>query len=381
MNEFHQTRGAHSRRLFAAVVALALVAAACGSDTKSSSNSLPASSASSQDPAASKPAATTAAVGSAPAETSSAGTGTAVKDFSVGVALGGSRNDQSYFQSVFEGAQRGAKDHGAKLTVVDNLIDETAAGDAIRNLSNNTVVVVDITLFASLVPVAEQNPKTTYIVSSGFFAPGDVPKNVHGYVDVYGWATYPMGQIAAKLSKTGKLGYITGGTFPIERTALAGFTEGAKSINPNIQVVETVVSNTADVAGAKQATAAQISSGVDIVYGFIDAGFVGLQQAADESGKDISLFGVVVDRCDRGKNIVGNNLADYTAVVAGAIDDFASGNLPSPTRAYGLENEKMQQFNLCPTFQTPELVKLAKETVAAIKDGSLKLPASVTAQK
>ena len=305
----------------------------------------------------------------------------AAADFSLGVALGAPRNDQAYFQSVFEGAEQGASDHGAKLSVVDNLTDETAAGDAIRTLSEeNKLVVADITLYASVIPAAEQHPNTTYLVSSGFFAPGSVPSNVYGYVTVYGWATYPMGQIAAKLSKTGKLGYITGPTFPIERTALAGFTAGAKSINPNIEVVETVISSYSDVPGAKQAAAAQISSGVDVLYGFIDAAFVGLQQAADEAGKGTLLFSPVVDRCDRGENIIGNNVSDIKAMMARAVADYASGKLPPTTKAYGLEDEKIQYFNLCPNFQKADLVDLSTKTVAAIRDGSLQLPADVTAK-
>lgn len=351
-SKIYQSRQSRRWRLGAVVTVLAFVAVSCGSSGGSTTTDV---------------VVTTDTVTAA--------------DFSVGVALGAPRNDQAYFQSVFEGAELGAAEHGAELSVVDNLTDETAAGDAIRTLSEgNKLVVADITLYASIMPVAEQHPNTTYLVSSGFFGPGTVPANVHGYVTVYGWATYPMGQIAATLSKTGKLGYITGPTFPVERTALAGFTAGAKSINPKIEVVETVISSYSDVPGAKQAAAAQISSGVDILYGFIDAGFVGLQQAVDEAGKGTLLFSPVIDRCDRGDNIIGNNVSDIKAMMAKAIADYASGNLPTPTKAYGIEDDKIQYFNLCPNFQKPELVDLAAKTVAAIKDGSLQLPAEVTAK-
>lgn len=358
------TRHARRGRVLAVLGAVALIAGACGGDDGGSSSDT-------------SPADTGSASTEAP-DSTEGGSGSA--DFTVGIALGAPKNDQAYFQSVFEGASSGAEALGTTYSVVDNLTDETAAGDAIRNLSEtNKLVVVDITLFGALIPVAEENPDVTYIVTSGFFAADEVPANVFGYVTVYGWPTYPMGQIAATLSKTGKLGYITGPTFPIERTALAGFTEGAKSINPDIEVVETVIDTYSDVPGAKQAAAAQISSGVDILYGFIDAGFVGLQQAADEATEDVLLFSPVVDRCDRGDNIVGNNVSDIKAMTASAVSDFANGTLPEPTKAYGLEDEAIQYFNLCPGFQDPELVDLAETTVAAIRDGSLVLPASVTA--
>jgi basic membrane lipoprotein Med (substrate-binding protein (PBP1-ABC) superfamily) len=362
-----------------------MLLAACGSDsnTESTSAAAPATAA----PAATNAPATTAADATETSaagdstETSTAGTTGAPEtgDFSVGIALGAPKNDQAYFQSVFEGASSGAETAGAEFTVIDNLTDETAAGDAIRNLSDaNKLVVADITLLGALIPVAQENPDVQYIVTSGFFKDGDVPANVHGYVTVYGWPAYPMGVIAATISKSAKLGYITGPTFPIERTALAGFKAGAQSVNPDIQVVETVIDSYSDVPGAKNAASAQIASGVDVLYGFIDAAFVGLQQAADESGKDVKLFSPVVDRCDRGDNIVGNNVSDIKAMTASAVNDFVTGNLPL-TNAYGLEDEKIQYFNLCSGFQTPDLTSLADKTVASIKDGSLELPAEVTA--
>lgn len=350
------------RTLGASGLALALVIAACGGDDSDSGSTTP------DAPSTSGSAGTTGA----PDGTNS--------DFSVGIALGAPRNDQAYFQSVYEGATAGADELGVASSVIDNLTDETAATDAVRTLSeDNDLVIVDITIVGAMLPVAEANPDTQYVVTSGYFAPGEAPDNVHGYVTVYGWATYPMGQIAATISKTGKLGYITGPTFPIERTALAGFTEGAKSINPDIEVVETVINSYSDVPGAKQAAEAQIASGVDVLYGFIDAGFVGLQQAADDSNKDVVLFSPVVDRCDRGDNIVGNNVSDIKTMTAQIVTDFATGNLPTPTQAYGLEDERIQHFNLCPGFQDPDLVALADKTVTAIRDGSLVLPASVTA--
>jgi basic membrane lipoprotein Med (substrate-binding protein (PBP1-ABC) superfamily) len=357
----------------------ALLLGACGGDDDDSGSTTPAP-ATTAAPADTTSAAPDTSAGGSPATSAEGTTGTPVTgDFTVGIALGAPKNDQAYFQSVFEGASSGADSAGAKYTVIDNLTDETAAGDAIRNLSEaNDLVVADITLLGALVPVAQEHPDVQYIVTSGFFKEGDVPANVHGYVTVYGWPAYPMGVVAATVSKSGKLGYITGPTFPIERTALAGFKAGAQSVKPDIQVVETVIDSYSDVPGAKNAAAAQIASGVDVLYGFIDAGFVGLQQAADESGKDVKLFSPVVDRCDRGSNIVGNNVSDIKAMTAAAVNDYVKGSLPL-TKAYGLEDEKIQYFNLCSGFQTPELTKLADDTVASIKDGSLKLPAEVTA--
>ena len=270
--------------------------------------------------------------------------------------------------------------YGGSPSIVDNLGDETAAGDAIRNLTEqHDLVVADITVFGALLPIAEENP-----------TPPTSSRR-----DSSHRATCPT---RLRLRHGLRLGHLPDGRHrrntlevrqdrlhhrpdvPDRAHRLAGYTQGAQSVNPDIEVVETVVSSYSDVPGTQQAATAQIASGVDVLYGFVDAGFVGLQQAADEAAGEVLLFSPVVDRCDRGDNIVGNNVSDIPAMTTAAIGDFANGTLPPRTQAYGLEDESIQFFNLCSGYQDADLVALATDTVAAIKDGSLQLPSEVTAR-
>src|ERR1700736_5304994 len=65
------------------------------------------------------------------------------KTFTMGNAIGGPRNDQAYFQSVYEGARTAAKTYGVKLSVADSLEgDQAAAADAIRNLATGNKLVI-----------------------------------------------------------------------------------------------------------------------------------------------------------------------------------------------------------------------------------------------
>jgi len=266
------------------------------------------------------------------------------------------------------------------MTVVDNLTEQSAP-DAVRNLvKNNKVVVQDVTIFTPVLPITKQNPDTTFIITSGFFKPGEVPANVHGYVDIYGYGSYPLGQIAATLTKNKKVGYISGPAFPVERTAYQGFKEGTLSQNPRIPVAETQVASFSDAPSAKQAAAAQIASGDDALFAFVDAGWEGVLQAAQESGKDVKMFGFVVNRCNRGNNIVANLILDYSNVVPLAIKDYMNKNLPVPTKAYGLEIPAVQRVVLCPKYRTPTLTKMLNTYLAGLKSGALKLPPAVTGQ-
>jgi len=358
-------RRLHGTALLAGLV---LIAASCGSDDDDANNTAP--SVTTQSTASGAPTGTDGAPESG---------------LSVGNAIGGPRNDQAYFQSEYEGTSEGARRNGLEYAFIDNLLgDEAAATDAIRNLAaEHPLVVADITLVGPALAIAEQSPDTAFIVPSGYFKPGEVPDNVHGYAIVYGPAIYPIGLAAGTLTSTKKIGWLTGLSFPIERTGLAAFTAAAQSIDPSIEVVETVISSTSDIAAAKAAAAAMIDSDVDVIYGFLDAGFEGLVQAVEESGKDVKITAFDTSgsgsRCDSSDQVVAVNNVSVEAMLSGAVDDFVNGDLAGPTRAFGIDDTKVQNFELCGNWQSPELVELTDAAVQGITAGTLELPANVTA--
>ena len=62
------------------------------------------------------------------------------------------------------------------------------------------------------------------------------------------------------------------------------FEAGAKSINPNFQVIVSYIGNWEDVGAAKQAAIALIEQGCDVIIPNADAASLGAFQAAQEKG-------------------------------------------------------------------------------------------------
>ena len=128
---------------------------------------------------------------------------------SVGAVLLGQKNDGSYNESVYTGLNKAKTKLGVKLTVVENVTDPTRAIDVIRNLAqNNKLVVAGSTSFNTAVArVATDFPAVQFAVVGGRTKP---TKNIH-YVDIApGPGGYLMGAIAAKLTKTKKVGFLGG---------------------------------------------------------------------------------------------------------------------------------------------------------------------------
>jgi basic membrane lipoprotein Med (substrate-binding protein (PBP1-ABC) superfamily) len=122
-------------------------------------------------------------------------------------------------------------------------------------------------------------------------------------------ATYLMGMMSAQLSQTGKAGLIGGVEIPPLRSTFLAFEAGAKSVNPNFQIVTTYIGNWEDVGAARQAANALVEQGCDILFPNADAASLGAFQAAQE--KEVIALGA---------NKNQNNIAPDVILASGVID-------------------------------------------------------------
>lgn len=153
--------------------------------------------------------------------------------------------------------------------------------------------------------VSAEFPHTVFITTSG----STVRPNVAPIRFLLEEATYLMGVMTAHLSQTGKAGAIGGIEIPPLTSTFMAFAAGAKSVNPDFQVIISYIGNWEDVGAAKQAALALIRQGCDILIPNADAASLGVFQAAQESG--ILTFGT---------NRNQNDIAPDVIVASGAID-------------------------------------------------------------
>ena len=92
--------------------------------------------------------------------------------------------------------------------------------------------------------VANDYPNIKFAIVDGviFEADGKTPKkNVASLVFREHEGSYLVGMIAAAKSKTGVLGFVGGMDIPLIHKFETGYEEGAKAVNPNIQVIDNYV--------------------------------------------------------------------------------------------------------------------------------------------
>ena len=254
---------------FAAVAFIAtfgLIAAACGDDKKAADNT------------------------TAPSDTTVADTTAPAGDLKVGIAFDtGGRGDGTFNDSAAAGADKAKAELGATIDELEattaedrqpNLETLTSAGD-------NPVIAIGFAFGDGLAIVAAANPDTSYAIVDGFIA--DAPPNVTflGFAENEG--SFLVGAAAALKSKSGHIGFIGGQEIDLIKKFEAGYTAGAKYINPDIKVEVQYLGAAGDNAAwgspdkAKVIANGWYADGADVIYTAAGGSGQGTIEAAVES--------------------------------------------------------------------------------------------------
>jgi len=107
--------------------------------------------------------------------------------------------------------------------------------------------------------------------------------------------SFLVGMIAALKSKTGKVGFVGGMDIPLIRKFQGGYEQGAKYVNPDIEVYANMTGTTVEAwnnpTKGAELTKAQIDKGADVVYQAAGGTGIGVLQAAADAG----VFAIGVD--------------------------------------------------------------------------------------
>jgi basic membrane protein A len=265
---------------------------------------------------------------------------------SIGLMMDLPRNDGSFGQETTKGAQAAADELGAELTVVDSLEGKPAeARSALTNLAkaNDIVLVVANAVISDLPRVANQFDDVVFAVDAE-----EVDGAPNILYRIQNW--YPLGYLAgvaaASESTTGTVGFVGGGLIPPTIEGKAGFADGAKATDPDIEVLDTITNSFTDPTAAKSATAAQIGGGADVIYSFLDAAHAGAVQASVEASRDTRLIGVINSKCEESQGLeLGDTMADHAGAITNLVRLAAQGGAESGT--VGLEDRAVQRLEFC----------------------------------
>jgi len=164
------------------------------------------------------------------------------------------------------------KDMGDKVetTYLENVPEGPDAERSIEQLVRSGHKLIFTTSFGYMdqtLKVAKKYPAVHFEHATGYKR----DKNMATYAGRWYEARYIQGQIAAKMSKTGVLGYIVSFPIPEVISGINSTMLGAQSINPNIKVKIIWVNTWFDPAKEADAAKALLDQGADVIMQHTDS--------------------------------------------------------------------------------------------------------------
>ena len=184
--------------------------------------------------------------------------------------------------------------------------------------------------------VAAEYPDVTFVVSSG----SRPSANVVPLIFHLNEATYLAGLAAGALTQSGTVGMVGGVEIPSAKGTFIAFEAGVKAMKPDAVVLETFIGSWDDVSAAKEAAAAQLRQGADVMIHNVDAASFGFFQAVREvreNGRTAWAFGMNRDQNDVAPDvIVGSAVIHIPAMFLQTARDWRAGTLSGVARYAGL---------------------------------------------
>lgn len=184
----------------------------------------------------------------------------------------GGLGDQSFNDSAY----RGLVDARAKLGAYVQVLQSRSAADyqpnlnALTNLHYGMIYAIGFLMGLDLDSVAKQHPSQRFAIIDAVVDDPNVTSITFREQD----GSFLAGALAAMVSSDHHIGFLGGADIPLIEKFEAGYTAGAREIDPSIEVDVKYAGSFDDVAAGKELANLMFNDGADIV--FTAAGKVGL---------------------------------------------------------------------------------------------------------
>ena len=268
----------------------------------------------------------------------------------VALCVTGAVNDMGFCQSAYEGLLLLEEKYGAEIAYTENV----QPADMAATFTDYAATGYDIVFGHGFqfgdpaLEVAAQYPDTIFVCTEAAAA----ADNVASYVMSCEQGGYLEGVLAARMTKTNKIGFVG----PIEGASLIkimnAFEDGAKSVNPAIEVQTAWTGSFTDTALAKEAAQAMIDSGVDFIAHDANECGNGAILAAQAAG--IYATGDSYDQHELApETVLTSSMYNVPVVYDIAYNDIVSGNFKGEVKYLGMSEGVVE---MAPYYDMEEVI-------------------------
>jgi basic membrane protein A len=249
----------------------------------------------------------------------------------------GGKDDHSFNTAAWEGGKRAVRELPVELRTAEPG-DPASIEPALRAFAErgyDLTIGVGFAQAPILEDVAHDYPRLAFAVVDGVVARPNVASLVFREQE----GAYLVGMIAARVSKSGVLGFVGGMDIPLIHRFAVGYAEGARAAVPAARVLANYAGVTEmawnNPGRGRELAAAQISQGADVIFAAAGNTGLGVFDAAEQ-------YGVYVIGVDSNQNWIkpGHVLTSMVKRVDNAvfqiIADRVAGRFRGGVHAYGL---------------------------------------------
>ena len=295
----------------------------------------------------------------------------------------GGKDDRSFNAAAWEGVQRAAKALPIVLRDIEpgtpNAIEPAMRAFAERNF--DLIIGVGFAQAPIMESVAKDYPHIQFAIIDGV---SQLP-NVASLIFKEHEGSYLVGILAAKASQTGTIGFLGGMDIGLIHRFAKGYEEGAKSVNPNIRVIDNYVGVTDSAwnnpGKGKELALAQIGKGADVIFTAAGNSGLGAFDAVEQQGKPNGHATHFVIGVDSNQNMVkpGFVLTSMVKRVDNAVydivKDVVNHRFSAGLHVFGLDKDgvgyAMDDYNK--DLVSPEAIQAAEEAKKKIIAGEIKV--------
>lgn len=107
---------------------------------------------------------------------------------------------------------------------------------------------------------------------------------------------YPLGALAAKATRSGRIGYIGGLSLPFSYMEVHAMRQAIRDLGANVNLRTVWVGDFNDPTRARAIADVMISEGVDVLVGSLNLGMLGIFEAAKRSQRKVLVTGKYTDK-------------------------------------------------------------------------------------
>ena len=291
------------------------------------------------------------------------------------LAMGG-LGDKSFNDSAYAGLLKAQNDFDIEVKYVEpnSWMEDAYFLEEYSQNGFDLIIATSYTAQDAMEDISSKFPNTKYAIVDTRAKEG---ANIASLVFDESEGSFLVGAIAAKMSKTGKVGFIGALDIPLINRFKSGYEQGAKYVNPNISVITTYVGGDApfsDPLKGKEHAYSLANQGVDVIYHASGNTGIGILEGVKEKG----IYGIGVD-CDQDDIVKGQVLTSMLKNVNNAIykviQDTVNGEFKGQVYNFGLKENGVGTTDFKYTRQIigSENINFVENLKADIISGKIKV--------